>query len=110
MPRAHNHQFEAPALGENRRHFATLLGRTLRRLLQLSSNYHMVLHTAPNTLQTKGELSEYWRTIEGDYHWHFEILPILEPQSKSCNIKEVYFNGTLPEQAAERLRQLDPGR
>ena len=110
MPRAHNHQFEVPALGENRRHFATLLGRTLRRLLQLSSNYHMVLHTAPNTLQTKGELSEYWRTIEGDYHWHFEILPILEPQSKSYNIKEVYFNGTLPEQAAERLRQLDPGR
>jgi UDPglucose--hexose-1-phosphate uridylyltransferase len=110
MPRVHNHQFEVPAPGENRRHFATLLGRTLRRLLQLSNNYHMVLHTAPNTLQTKGELSEYWRTIEGDYHWHFEILPILEPQSKSYNIKEVYFNGTLPEQAAERLRQLDPGR
>lgn len=110
MPRVHNHQFEVPAPGENRRHFASLLGRTLRRLLQLTGNYHMVLHTAPNTLQTKGELSEYWRTIEGDYHWHFEILPILEPQSKSYSIKEVYFNGTVPEQAAERLRQLDPGR
>jgi UDPglucose--hexose-1-phosphate uridylyltransferase len=110
MPRVHNHQFEVPGPGENRRHFASLLGRTLRRLLQLTGNYHMVLHTAPNTLQTKGELSEYWRTIEGDYHWHFEILPFLEPQSKSYSIKEVYFNGTVPEQAAERLRQLDPGR
>jgi UDPglucose--hexose-1-phosphate uridylyltransferase len=110
MPRTHNHQFEAPRPGESRRHLANLLGRTLRRLLQVSGSYHLVLHTAPNTLQTKGELSEYWRTIEGDYHWHFEILPILEEQKKSYNIKEVYFNGTLPEKAAERLRQLDHGK
>jgi UDPglucose--hexose-1-phosphate uridylyltransferase len=110
MPRTHHHQFEVPAPDEDRRHLSTLLGRTLRRLLQVSANYHMVLHTAPNTLQTKGELSEYWRTIESDYHWHIEILPIVQPQSKSYSIKEVYFNGTLPEEAAERLRQLDPGK
>ena len=87
---------------------ASLLGRTLRRLLKISPSYHMVVHTAPNTLQTKGELSEYWSTIAGDYHWHFEILPIVEQRSKSYNIKEVYFNGTYPEQAAEQLRQIDP--
>jgi UDPglucose--hexose-1-phosphate uridylyltransferase len=110
IPRAHNHQFEAPLEGENRRHLATLLGRTLRRLMQVSTSYHMVLHTTPNTLQTKGELSEYWRTIAGDYHWHFEILPIVEQRSKSYSIKEVYFNGMLPEEAAERLRQFDPGK
>jgi hypothetical protein len=69
----------------------------------------MVLHTAPNTLQTKGELSDYWRTIGGDYHWHIEILPIVEERSKSYSIKEVYFNATFPEQAAAHLRQLDPG-
>jgi UDPglucose--hexose-1-phosphate uridylyltransferase len=109
MPRTHNHQYEATLPGENRRHLAGLLGRTLRRLLQVTDSYHMVLHTAPNTLQTKGELSEYWRTIAGDYHWHFEILPIIEERTKSYSIKEVYFNGTLPEQAAEKLRQLDPG-
>jgi UDPglucose--hexose-1-phosphate uridylyltransferase len=109
IPRTHNHQFEILAPGENRRHLATLLGRTLRRLLRVSSNYHMVLHTAPNTLQTKGELSDYWRTIGGDYHWHIEILPIVEERSKSYSIKEVYFNATFPEQAAEHLRQLDPG-
>ncbi|MBZ5695643.1 MAG: galactose-1-phosphate uridylyltransferase [Acidobacteriia bacterium] len=108
IPRTHAHQFEAPSPGENRRHLAALLGRTLRRLLQISSSYHMVLHTAPNTLQTKGELSDYWATIAGDYHWHIEILPIVETRSKSYSIKEVYFNGTLPEHAAERLRQLDP--
>ena len=110
IPRTHNHQFEVPAPGENRRNLASLLGRTLRRLTHLTENYHMVVHTAPNTLQTKGELSDYWRTIAGDYHWHIEILPIVERRSKSYSIKEVYFNGTLPEEAAERLRQLDPGK
>ena len=55
------------------------------------------------------ENCDYWRTIEGDFHWHIEILPILEQQTKSYSIKEVYFNGTLPEKAAERLRQLVPG-
>jgi UDPglucose--hexose-1-phosphate uridylyltransferase len=108
MPKTHNHQFEAPAPGENRRDLARLLGRTLRRLAQVAPNYHMVVHTAPNTLQTKGELSEYWRTIAGDYHWHMEILPIVERRSKSYSFKEVYFNGTFPEEAAERLRQSDP--
>jgi len=110
MPRTHNHQFEHVLPGENRRQLANLLGRTLRRLLQTSASFHMVVHTAPSTLQTKGELSDYWRTIAEDYHWHIEILPIVEARSKSYSIKEVYFNGTLPEDAATRLRQLDPGR
>ena len=54
-------------------------------------------------------LSEYWKTIAGDYHWHFEILPIVESRSKSYSIKEVYFNGRLPEDAAQQLRKIDPG-
>jgi UDPglucose--hexose-1-phosphate uridylyltransferase len=108
IPRTHNFQFETPSPAENRRHLAILLGRTLRRLMQVARSYHMVVHTAPSTLQTKGELSEYWQTIAGDYHWHIEILPILETRSKSYSIKEIYFNATLPEQAAERLRQMDP--
>jgi UDPglucose--hexose-1-phosphate uridylyltransferase len=110
LPHTHNHQFEAPLPGENRRHMAALLGRTLRRLSQISSSYHMVLHTSPSTSQNKGELSEYWKTIAGDYHWHIEILPIVERRSRSYSIKEVYFNGTLPEDAAAKLRSLDPDK
>ncbi len=110
IPRAHNHLFEAPLPGENRRHLAALLGRVLRRLRHITASYHMVVHTAPSTLQTKGELSEYWRTIAGDYHWHFEILPIIEQRSKSYSIKEIYFNAVTPEEAAESLRQLDSGK
>ncbi len=108
LPRTHNHQFESPLPGENRRELARLLGRTFRKLEKITPDYHMVVHTSPNTLQTKGELSEYWRTIADDYHWHFEILPIVETRSKSYNLKEVYFNGTYPEKAAERLRGIEP--
>jgi UDPglucose--hexose-1-phosphate uridylyltransferase len=110
MPRKHNHIFEAPRPGANRRYLAALLGRVLRRLLHLSDSYHLVVHTAPNALQEKAELSEYWKTIADDYHWHIEILPIVETRSKSYSIKEVYFNTLLPEEAAEKLRQLDAGR
>jgi UDPglucose--hexose-1-phosphate uridylyltransferase len=108
MRRRHNHLFEQPRPNSNRRHLAALLGRTLRRLTQISSTYHMVVHTAPNTSANIGEISPYWNTIADDFHWHIEILPILEQRSKSYSIKEVYFNSLLPEQAAERLRQLDP--
>jgi UDPglucose--hexose-1-phosphate uridylyltransferase len=108
LSRKHNHLFEQPRPGVNRRNLATLLGRTVRRLLKIAPAYHLVLHTAPNTQQTKGELSDYWSSIAGDYHWHIEILPIVEKRSKSYSIKEVYFNALLPEQAAERLRQVNP--
>jgi UDPglucose--hexose-1-phosphate uridylyltransferase len=110
MARKHNHLFEAPRPGANRRNLAGLLGRMLRRVLQVAVAYHMVVHTSPSTLQTKGELSDYWSTIADDYHWHIEILPIVETRSKSYSIKEVYFNALYPEQAADALRRLDPSK
>jgi UDPglucose--hexose-1-phosphate uridylyltransferase len=109
LNRRHNYMFEQPRPGSNRRHLAALLKRILRRIRQVSPAYHLVVHTAPNTIQTKGEASaQYWRTITDDYHWHIEILPIVETRSKSYSIKEVYYNAILPEDAAGRLRKLDP--
>ena len=108
MPRHHSHLFES-AESEDFRSLGALLARLLRRLPAVSEGYHMVVHTSPNSLQTTGELSEYWRTIADDYHWHIEILPLVPTSEKSYVIKEVYFNGLRPEQAAERLRQVNPG-
>jgi UDPglucose--hexose-1-phosphate uridylyltransferase len=84
------------------------MGRVLRRLEKIAPAFHLVVHTAPNTRNKKGELSGYWKTLADDYHWHIEIMPILEKRSKSYSIKEVYFNAVLPEQAAEQLRSIDP--
>jgi len=108
MHRKHNHLFEQPRPGSNRKHLAALLGRVLRRLDKIAPAFHLVVHTAPNTRNKKGELAGYWKTLAEDFHWHIEILPILEKRSKSYSIKEVYFNSLFPEQAAEQLRSLDP--
>jgi len=106
--RRHNHLFEQPRPGSNRRQLAALLGRVLRRLEKLAPDYHLVVHTAPNTRSKKGELAGYWKTLADDFHWHIEILPIVEKTSKSYSIKEVYFNTVFPEAAAAELRALDP--
>lgn len=108
MSRRHSHVFEQPQAGSGRRQFAALLGRVLRRLAHVTETYHLVLHTAPNMVAPKGEITPYWTTLAEDFHWHFELLPIVEHRNKSYSIKEVYFNAMLPEQAAERLRQFDP--
>lgn len=108
LHRRHNHLFEQPLPGANRKQFAALLGRVLRRLQKFAPAFHLVVHTAPNTRNKKGELAGYWKTLPNDFHWHIEILPIVETKSKSYSIKEAYFNAILPEQAAEYLRSLDP--
>lgn len=108
MHRKHNHIFEQPRPGSNRKQLAALLGRVLRRLEKIALAFHLVVHTAPNTRSRKGELAGYWKTLADDYHWHIEILPIVETRSKSYSIKEVYFNAEFPEAAAAHLRSLDP--
>jgi UDPglucose--hexose-1-phosphate uridylyltransferase len=108
LHRRHNHLFEQPRPGSNRRQLAALIGRVLRRIEKVTTSFHLVVHTAPNTRNKKGELSGYWKTLAEDYHWHIEIMPILETRSKSYSIKEVYFNSLFPEQAAEQLRAVDP--
>jgi UDPglucose--hexose-1-phosphate uridylyltransferase len=106
--RQHNHLFEQPRSGSNRKHLAVLLGRVLRRLEKVALAFHLVVHTSPSTKNKKGELAGYWKTLADDYHWHIEILPIVEQRSKSYSIKEVYFNAELPERGAAKLRALDP--
>ena len=86
------------------RDLAALLRRTLSSIRSIADGFHMVLHTSPNTLH-KSETLGYWQSIEDDYHWHIEILPILGPKAKSYAFKEVYASSVSPEAAAARLRE-----
>lgn len=106
LPRYHHSSFETDLL-RHREHpeLAGILRRSLARLEQITDSYHLVLHTSPNT-QSRSELSGYWATIEDDYHWHIEILPITEKRSKSYSIKEVYYSSISPEAAAARLKEM----
>jgi UDPglucose--hexose-1-phosphate uridylyltransferase len=110
IPRYHENSFEADILRrKDAMELAGILRRCLARLEQITDSYHLVLHTSPNT-NTRREVPGYWSTIQEDYHWHIEILPITQKQTKSYSIKEAYYCPTTPETAAARLKDLPASR
>jgi len=104
-PRVHEAYFERVTLRSGAlRDLAALLRRTLFRIRSISDGFHMVLHTSPNTLH-KSETLGYWKSIDDDYHWHIEILPILEAKARSYTFKEIYYSPVTSETAVKRLRE-----
>jgi UDPglucose--hexose-1-phosphate uridylyltransferase len=105
LPRVHESSFERSGLSKTGgiRDLASLLRRTLQRIRTITQEFHMVLHTSPNTLHGSSSLG-YWKTLDEDYHWHFEILPILAAKAKSYTFKEVYYSPVTSETATKRLR------
>ena len=83
---------------------AALLRRTVKRIRSITESFHLVLHTSPNS-HHQSETLGYWKTLDDDYHWHIEILPILGAKAKSYTFKEVYASSVSPESAAARLRE-----
>jgi UDPglucose--hexose-1-phosphate uridylyltransferase len=106
IPREHEASFERSVLVNPAkvRGLAAALRRTLQRVRAITPDFHMVLHTTPNT-QHRSESLDYWKTIDEDYHWHFEILPIIGSRAKSYTLKETYFTPISPESSAARLRE-----
>ncbi len=69
-----------------------------------AEEFHLVLHTSPNSLHPSASLG-YWKTLDEDYHWHIEIMPILAAKAKSYTFKEVYYSPVSSEVAVKRLRE-----
>lgn len=65
--------------------------------------YNFVLHAAPfrRDIHKKG----YWDTIERDYHWHFELLPILTRVAGFEWGSAFYINPLSPEDACKAVRE-----
>ncbi len=109
LPRTHEAFFERSGQRSGgARELATLLKRTIQRIRGITEQFHCVLHTGPNT-QHRSDILGYWKTIEDDYHWHLEILPIIGEKAKSYSFKEVYVTPVMPETAAARLREQSMG-
>ena len=106
LPRPHDAAFERFALAHpaSMRDLGGLVRRTLARIRAITESFHLVLHTSPNTTHGSASLG-YWKTLDDDYHWHIEILPILAAKAKSYTFKEVYYSPVSPETAAKRLRE-----
>ena len=83
---------------------AALLRRTLQRIRTVTREFHLVLHTSPNT-SFRSKSLDYWKTIDDDYHWHIEILPVIGGRARSYTFKEVYYSPVTSETAVKRLRE-----
>lgn len=107
LPKVHDASFERSVTTRQTsvKDLAALLRRTLRRVLGICDSFHLVLHTSPNTIHRNPVLG-YWKTIDDDYHWHIEIMPILPGKAKSYTFKEVYFTPVTSETAAAKLRDV----
>jgi UDPglucose--hexose-1-phosphate uridylyltransferase len=105
LPRTHEAAFERFGLNRpaSMRELALLIRHTLQRIRSVSEEFYLVLHTSPNSLHQSARLG-YWKTLDEDYHWHIEILPIIKSKGKSYTFKEVYYSPLTSETAAKRLR------
>ncbi len=106
LPRYHESSFERggqnrPALRPN---LAALLRRTLQRVRSITEDFHLVLHTSPSSQHPSKTLG-YWKTIDDDYHWHIEILPVVGSKVKSYTFKEVYYSPVSSETSVKQLRE-----
>src|SRR5229473_4587429 len=107
MPRRHEASFERSVTSKhgNLTELSAMLRHTFQRVNAVADSFHLVLHTVPNTYQ-KSNILQYWKTVDEDYHWHIEILPILHTRAKPYFLKEVYYTHISSEVAAEKLRKL----
>ena len=106
LPQTHESSFERQGLtrAATLRDLGALLRRTLQRIRTITEEFHLVLHTSPNSLHRSESLG-YWKTIDEDYHWHIEILPLLLAKARSYTFKEVYYSPVTSETAVRRLRE-----
>jgi UDPglucose--hexose-1-phosphate uridylyltransferase len=104
LPMGHHSAFEDQMKDwESQIHFARFLKGILQRVEALAPAYYLVLHTSPN-VSAKFEKPGHWNSLAEDFHWHFEILPVMRAQNKSYGVREVYYNSVSPETATQRLR------
>jgi UDPglucose--hexose-1-phosphate uridylyltransferase len=105
LPRNHDAAFERTSLARQGSlvDLCALLRRTLQRVRAISEEFHLVLHSSPSSLHPSKSLG-YWKTIDEDYHWHIEILPVLGSKARSYTFKEVYYSPVSSETGARQLR------
>ena len=100
LPKRHGAAFE-DATRHEYESLARMLKETLQRMNRtlLSPPYNLIIHTAP--FGTPG--------LEPVYHWHLEIMPKLTKVAGFEWGTGFYINPTSPEEAAQVLREAEPG-
>lgn len=104
LPKKHLADFTM-ASDHNLQGFAEALKVVLLKLTKALNrpDYNHIIHTIPNRLNFNGS-NPY---IEEGYHWHMEIIPRLTKLAGFEWGSGFYINPTLPEVAADYLRDTD---
>lgn len=113
VPRRHSHFFGNIGDGQNSQEirdlaeiFKTVIKKmniALKEFYPESVPYNLVLHTSPNI--NFRENSDKFKTIKSDFHWHFELYPVLSTPAGFEKGSGFYINVIPPEQAAKTLRE-----
>ena len=106
-PRSHHHRF-AEISDPMIRRLAAVLKEVLLRSKKCLNDpaYNFLIHTSPN-VKTRPWRSDYWDTIEVDFHWHIEFMPRLTRIAGFEWGTGFYINPTAPEEAAKYLRDVE---
>ncbi|MBI5682306.1 MAG: galactose-1-phosphate uridylyltransferase [Deltaproteobacteria bacterium] len=106
FPKKHSYTFEkAMKYGDYREMLAESVKFILSRIESVTPHYYMVLHNSPN--ENSSFVNGEGKTLRDDFHWHFEILPLLKEMKRFKWEEEFYVNPVTPEDAARVLRMGD---
>ena len=85
--------------------FTDLMTTVLAKMRKVIGDFpfNFILHTAP--FRRDAGKRGYWETIEQDYHWHFEILPMLTRVAGFEWGSGFYINPLSPEDACKSVKE-----
>lgn len=109
FPRTHHHDF-ASCSDDLLLELGAVLRDFLRRIRVLLDDppFNLILHTAPSAHPRPGH-SDYWKTIDLDYHWHIEFVPRITHIAGFEWGTGLAINPTPPEEATRFLREVAQG-
>lgn len=103
-PKLHHSSFEKDCVTRDRQiSLAQIMKGVIKCVEGITPNYHIVLHNSPNDEAERFNHSMF-KTINNDFHWHFEILPHTGDIRRFHREDEFYINPVTAENAAEALR------
>ncbi|MCJ7508788.1 MAG: galactose-1-phosphate uridylyltransferase [candidate division Zixibacteria bacterium] len=104
LPKEHSADFET--LDESSiQNLGTFLKEILTRIkvLLYDPPYNYMFHLGPN----KNARPDFWKTVDEDYHWHIEIMPLFTKTGGFEWGSGYYINEITPETAAKQLREAE---
>ncbi|MCM8789586.1 MAG: galactose-1-phosphate uridylyltransferase [Candidatus Omnitrophica bacterium] len=104
LPKKHSCDFTS-LNPEEKTNLAKVIKKVLSKLKKGLNDppYNYILHTAPFRREKAG----YWKSIDYDYHWHFEIMPRLTRVAGFEWGTGFYICPLPPESAAKFLREVE---